>query len=75
MPLKNMGFLDPKKKESKHLETKAMTVAKKMPNIVWHNDQAQFRVEFREYKMLDLGRSSQAHDVKPHDLISYWNLL
>ena len=70
-----MGFLDPKKKESKHLETKAMTVAKKMPNIVWHNDQAQFRVEFREYKMLDLGRSSQAHDVKPHDLISYWNLL
>ena len=57
------------------METKARTVAKKMTNIVWPNDQAQFRVEFREYKMLDLGRSSQAHDVKPHDLISYWNLL
>lgn len=73
--LKNMRFLDPIKKESKHLEAMAMNVAKKMPNIVRPDDQTQLRVEIRAYKMLDLGSSSQTLNVEPDDLLGYWKLV
>ena len=69
MPLKKIVFLDPKKKESMHLETMARKC--QIFDIMWPNDQTQFRVEIRAYKILDLGRSSQAHDVKPDDFVSY----